>query len=195
MEDALVVLGRNRSTTRISAAAAFLAGVLIIGAHTTACSSVPTSDIKIHSAVDAKANMKGYKSFAWLASGGVLLDKTGAWVPKDIDTHSEVEFQVDKALRERGLQVAKDKPDLMVALLFVGSVKEVQEIAEKRGTALSKFDAVGEGALIVELIDAETGKSVWMGAAEGEIRQSRSVEDGKKRLAYAVDKMFSQLPR
>jgi hypothetical protein len=34
-----------------------------------------------------------------------------------------------------------------------------------------------------------------MGAAEGEIRQSRSVEDGKKRLAYAVDKMFSQLPR
>jgi hypothetical protein len=195
MKDALVVLGSNRKSARISAAAAFLAGILITGTLTTACSSVPTSDIKVHSALDAKANMKGYKSFAWVESGGVLLDRTGVWVAKDIDTHAEVVFQVDKALRARGLQVSKEKPDLMVALLFVGDVKDVQEIADKRGAALSKFDAVGEGALLVELIDAETGKSVWLGAAEGEIRQSRSVEDGKKRLSYAVDKMFSQLPR
>ena len=193
MERALVV-GRNRSWTRLSAAT-FLAGILGVATLTTACSSVPTSDIKVHSALDEKANMKGYKSYAWLASGGVLVDRTGTWVPKDIDTHAEITFQVDKALRERGLQVAKDKPDLMVAMLFVGSAKEVQEIADKRGAALSKFDTVGEGALLVELIDAETGKSVWLGAAEGEIRQSRSAEDGKKRLAYAIDKMFAKLPR
>ena len=48
---------------------------------------------------------------------------------------------------------------------------------------------------MVELIDAQTGKTVWLGGAEAEVRGSRSVEDGRKRLAYAVDKMFAQLPR
>ncbi len=29
------------------------------------CASTPTSDIRVHSAVDAKSNIAGYKSYAW----------------------------------------------------------------------------------------------------------------------------------
>jgi hypothetical protein len=174
--------------------ALFLCAV-VAGAHATSCQSVPTSDIKVRSAADAKANLKGYKTYAWYGSAGLLVDRTGVWAPKNADAQADVEFLVDKSLREKGLVAVREKPELLVALLFVGSINDVEKIAQTRGDALPKLDPVGEGALLIELIDAETGKTVWLGGAEGELRQSRSVEDGRKRLAYAVDKMFAQLPR
>jgi uncharacterized protein DUF4136 len=172
-----------------------LAVVLMLAGAMPACSSTPTSDIQIHTAIDHKANLAGYKSFAWHTSEAVLHDGTGVWVPRNTDTQSEIEFLVDKELREKGLTVVKEQPDLLVHLMIVADVNDVQEIEKTRGDALSSFDPVGQGALLVELIDAQTGKTVWMGGAEGELRQSRSPEESKQRLSYAVDKIFAQLPR
>jgi hypothetical protein len=175
---------------------ALLGGALSFGgALSLGCASASTSDIRVHSALDGKAQLAGYKSFAWSGSSSLLHDGTGAWVPKDADAHSEVEFLVDKNLRARGLTVVQEKPDLLVSLLIVADVQEVQEIKDKRGEGVSTFDPVGQGALVVELIDAETGKTVWLGGAEGELRNSRSADEGRERLAYAVDKLFAQLPR
>ncbi|HKO47585.1 MAG TPA: DUF4136 domain-containing protein [Polyangiaceae bacterium] len=158
------------------------------------CASTPTSDIRVHSAADPKSNLAAYKSYAWDTNAGVLQDRTGAWVPKDIDTQSEVQFLIDKKLRERGLTVAQSSPDLLVSMLIVADVKEVQEIKSKRGDAVTGLDPVGAGALLVELVDSQTGKTVWLGAAEGEVRGSNSLEVSKQRLAYAVDKLFDKLP-
>jgi hypothetical protein len=174
---------------------AWSALALLAAVSAGACASSATSDIQVHTAADSKANLVHYKSFAWYASDALLHDRTGVWVPKDVDTQSEVEFLVDKGLREHGLTVAQERPDLFVSLVIVADVQDVQEIKSKRGEQLSTFDPVGQGALLVELIDAETGKTVWLGGAEGDVRQSRSVEESKQRLAYAVDKIFAQLPR
>src|SRR5689334_1118740 len=146
--------------------------LLLLASVAPACSSSATSDIQIHSAVDQKANLAAYKSFAWQTSETVLNDSTGVWVPRNADTQSEIEFLVDKGLREKGLTVVKEQPDLFVALMIVGDVNDVEEIEKTRGDSLSSFDPVGQGALLVELIDAQTGKTVWMGGAEGELRQS-----------------------
>jgi hypothetical protein len=195
MKHVLVVPVRRISKARALAMYALFLFAVVAGAHATSCQSVPTSDIKVRSAVDAKANIKGYKSYAWYGSAGLLVDRTGVWVPKNADAQADVEFLVDKSLRDKGLVAVRERPELLVALLFVGSINDVEKIAQTRGGALPKLDPVGEGALLIELIDAETGKTVWLGGAEGELRQSRSVEDGRKRLAYAVDKVFAQLPR
>jgi hypothetical protein len=165
-----------------------------IGLGSACGSSTATGDIRVRSAADTKANLEAYRSFAWFESGGVLQDRTGVWIDKDVDAKAEVEFLVDQKLRNRGLAAAPNEPDLLVSLLIVADVNDVEEIKSKRGDSLTTFDPVGTGALIVELIDAETGKTVWMGGAEGEIRQSRSVEQGKERLAYAVDKLFEKFP-
>ncbi len=173
-----------------------LFGSLALGVGlSSACSSVPTSDIRVHSAADAKANLAAYHSYAWYDSGGILQDRTGVWVPKDIDTKAEVQFLVDQQLRKREIVLAPSEPDLLVSLLFVADVGDVEEIKSKRGDGLTTFDPVGQGALLVELIDAETGKTVWLGGAEGEVRGSRTTEESKTRLAYAVDKIFDELPR
>ena len=160
-----------------------------------ACSSTPTSDIKVHSAMDAKSNISAYKSYAWDTNAGVLRDRTGMWIPKDVDTQSEVQFLIDKKLRERGLTVAQESPDLLVSILIAADVKEVEEVKSKHGDAVAGLDPVGKGALLVELVDFRTGKTVWLGAAEGDVRGSNSLEVSKERLAYAVDKLFERLPK
>jgi hypothetical protein len=196
MEHVRVGPRRRRAKVRAYVIAALFAFVPMPAALVAACSSAATSDIKVQTAVDQKANIKGYRSYAWFASGGVLVDRAGAWVPKNADTQADVEYLVDKSLRERGLRAVKERPDLLVSLLLVADVKDVETIAAKRGNTLTnKLDPVGEGALVAELIDADTGRTVWLAGAEGEVRGSRSVEDGKARLAYAIDKMFAKLPR
>ena len=158
------------------------------------CASTPTSDIRVHSAADAKSNMAGYKSYAWDTNAGLLRDQTGVWVPKDMDTQAEVQFLIDKKLRDRGMTVAKESPDLLVSMLIAADVKEVEQMKTKHGDAVAGLDPVGKGALLIELVDSQTGKTVWLGAAEGDVRGSNSVEVSKQRLAYAVDKLFEQLP-
>ena len=177
----------NRFARLVSAAA--LGVVLCLS-----CASTPTSDIRVHSAADSKANLAAYKSYAWDVNVGVLHDTTGAWVPKDVDTQSEVQFLIDKKLRDRGMTVAQSSPDLIVSMLIVADVKELEEIKSKHGDTVTGLDPVGKGALLVELVDAQTGKTVWLGAAEGDVRGSNSLEVSKKRLAYAVDQLFDKLP-
>lgn len=178
----------NRKSRLLSVAALSAAVCL-------SCASTPTSDIKVHSAADAKANISGYKSYAWDMNAGVLQDSTGAWTRKDIDTQSEVQFLVDKKLRERGLTQAQSAPELLVSTLILADVQKLEEIKSKHGEVVSSLDPVGKGALLVELVDSQTGKTVWLGAAEGDIRGSNSVEVAKQRLAYAIDKLFDKLPK
>ena len=157
------------------------------------CASTPTSDIKVQSAADAKSNIAGYKTYAWDTSAAVVNDRTGVWVPKDMDTHAELQFLINKKLRDRGMTEAQEAPSLLVFMLIAADVKEVEEIKSKRGEAVN-LDPVGKGALIIELVDSQTGKTVWLGAAEGDVRGSNSTEVAKERLAYAVDKLFDGLP-
>ena len=158
-----------------------------------ACSSsVATSDIKVQSAADDKANLAGYKTFAWLGSDSTLVDHTGVWAEKDFDARTEVEFLVDQALRRHGLTVSQGEPDLLVDLSIIAEVQDVEEKETKRRQGLT-FDPVGEGALVVELIDNQTEKTVWIGGAKGDLRHSRSTDETKQRLAYAVDEMFKTL--
>jgi len=175
--------------------ASLVSSVVLGAALCLSCASTPTSDIRVHSAVDSKSNIAGYKSYAWDLSAGVIQDRTGMWVPKDMDTQAEVQFLIDKKLRDRGMTVAQSSPDLLVSLLIVADVKQVEEIKAKRGEAVTGLDPVGQGALLVELVDSQTGHTVWLGAAEGNVRGSNSVEVSKQRLAYAVDKLFDGLPR
>jgi len=178
----------NRLSSLLSVAA--LSAALCLS-----CASTPTSDIHVHSAADSKANLAAYKSYAWDMNAGVLRDSTGAWTRKDVDVQSEVQFLVDKQLRERGLTQTQSSPALLVSTLILADVQQLEEIKSKHGEVASTLDPVGKGALLIELVDGQTGKTVWLGAAEGDVRGSNSVEVGKQRLAYAVDQLFSKLPK
>jgi hypothetical protein len=160
-----------------------------------ACTHAKTDDIHVHSAADVKTNFKGYKTYGWYGSLSVLQDQTGTWVPRDRDVMAEVKFLVDKKMRELGLVEVKSNPDLLVGMLIVADVQQLQKLEDERGQAVAGFERVGKGALVVELVDAETNKTVWLGGAEGEAHGGYSTKQSNERLAYAVDKLFDELPR
>ena len=54
---------------------------------------------------------------------------------------------------------------------------------------------VPKGSLLVMLIDANIGTLVWAGVAKAEIQEDPAPEVVRKRLDYAVSKMFKKLPR
>ena len=94
----------------------------------SACSSsASTSDIKVQSAADKKANLAGYKTFAWLETDSVVVDRTGVWAERDFDTRTEIQFLVDQALRRRGLTVSQGEPDLLIDLSILAEVQDVEE--------------------------------------------------------------------
>jgi hypothetical protein len=51
-----------------------------------------------------------------------------------------------------------------------------------------------QGALMILLIDANTGKAVWGAVATGEVEGRRSEEEARARLDYAVTQMLARLP-
>ena len=51
------------------------------------------------------------------------------------------------------------------------------------------------GGLSVILIDAKSENAIWAGVATAELKQDPDPDIIRKRLAYAVEKMFARLPR
>jgi hypothetical protein len=85
---------------------------------------------------------------------------------------------------------SNNNPDLL--LIFAAGVDmENLELVKDPDTELRSLKEVPKGAFIVVLIDPATRRAVWVGTAEGNAEAGRSVEELKKRLAFAVENMFA----
>jgi len=154
----------------------------------------PTSDIKTQVAADETVKFSGYKTYTWFAGVGMVRDKTGKWDDGDLDIAAELKFIIDKTMRERGLNEATENPDLFIGFLIVADVNQLKEITD-RGGKTTVIEGVGESALVIELIDVKTERTVWVGAAAGEAQTGRSNDEVKARLNYAVSELFKGLPK
>ena len=157
-----------------------------------ACSTL-TQDIQVESQADPKVNFAGYSSFAWLGSSEIVYDPDGQWEPSDIDVDAEVRFEINKQLRKRGMIEVTGDPDMFV-VFGAGLDMAALGVRENPDTGENMLVNLPQAALMVGLIDAETGFLVWRGLAEGEAVADRDLEDTRKRIAYAVEKMFKQIP-
>jgi len=159
---------------------------------TTACATM-TKDISVDSEMDTKANMSGYKTYAWLGAAAIMYDPEGRWEPPNIDLDAEIKYQIDSNLRKRGITEVAMQPDLIVAYA-AGIDMTALKLSEDAETKLPILKNVPKGALAVILIDSGTGEPVWVGVAQGDIKEDPPVDVVKKRLSYAVDQMFKKLP-
>ena len=159
-----------------------------------ACAKAPTSDIKTAAAVDETIKFSGYQTYGWFAGIGVLKDDSGRWDNGDVDIAAELKFKIDKAMRERGLNESSANPQLLIGFLIAANLDQLKEISD-RGGKVSSVEGVGKSALVVELVDASTKHTVWVGAAAGDAQTGRSTDELKERLDYAVTELFKALPR
>lgn len=154
------------------------------------CATVPVDDIDVTSDADPKANFSGYKTYAWLGSLAVLNDPQGMWKPKGFDIDSEVTFLINRELRKASIQETSVNPDLIVVYAMGVDMSALKEKMNP-DTELKTIQNVPQGALVITLIDAETGFIIWAANATAEIKNLQP-EQAKKRLDYAVKKMFSE---
>lgn len=159
------------------------------------CAHQATKDIQIMVKIDPKANMAGYKTYAWAGGLGALNDPDHVWTPAEFDVDAEVRFQVDKELRDRGMTATQDKPDLSVMyLMIVDTDKQAAELRQKYGPQ-ADISGLSEAALVIGLVDTDTGFVVWLGAARAPAHPFGDDETAKLRIKTAVANMFKEFKR
>ena len=156
-------------------------------------SSSVTKDIKVETDSDPKADLSGYKTYAWLGSAAILFDEKGQWEPPQFDADAEIKFLIDRELRAHGMTEDSVSPDLIVAYA-AGIDMDSMDIKVDPETELEVVENIPVGALTVMLVDAQTGFAVWAGIATAEIQEEPTIETTKQRLDYAVTEMFADLP-
>ena len=160
------------------------------------CASTPTKDIVISAQADAKANLSGYKTYAWLGSAAIVNDSLGQWEPPAFDADAEIKYLIDRELRKRGMSQSSPFVDPDVIVVFAAGI-DMNALELRVGTE-SKIDIlanVPQGGLVVVLVDGQSGFVIWAGAATAEIQESPSAKTVKARLDYAVTQLFRKLPK
>ena len=158
------------------------------------CASSVTKDIMVETDSDLKANLSGYTSYAWLGSAAIVFDEKGQWEPPQFDADAEIKFLIDRELRDHGMTEDSVNPDLVVAYA-AGIDMDSMDIKADPESGIEALENVPAGALIVIMIDADTGLAIWAGIATADIQESPTAETTKQRLDFAVSEMFSKLPR
>ena len=161
----------------------------------SACGGSLTQDIKAESAADEKVSFSGMKSYAWYGGLGALVDDTNLWAKPGFDMAQEAKFVIDRELRKKGFSESSSDPDVFVAFLLVADVNQVKKIDEERGGNVENLEGVGKGALLIELIDAETAKTIWLGGATAKVSSKYTDDERKQRLDYAITEVIGQLPK
>jgi len=157
------------------------------------CASSVTKDIMVETDSDPKANHSGYTSYAWLGSAAIVFDEKGQWEPPQFDADAEIKFLIDRELRDHGMTEDSVNPDLVVAYA-AGIDMDSMDIKIDPESGIEALENVPAGALIVIMIDADTGLAIWAGIATADVQESPTAETTKARLDFAVSEMFSKLP-
>jgi hypothetical protein len=155
-----------------------------------ACTTL-TSDIKVETFAQPDTNLSSYNSYAWAGSAQVVFDPVGQWEQPTLDTDEEVRFVINRELRNSGLVQVETEPDLYVGFAagVDTSVLELKQDPDNKEEMVPTN--VPKAALVIALIDARTGYTVWLGYAEGNAQNQQSIENIRKRIDFAVTEILA----
>jgi hypothetical protein len=160
----------------------------------TACTTVLTNDIKVDAEADPKARFSGYKTYAWLAAAQLLHDPEGQWEPRNVDLDSEIQLMIKGQLSQRGIVETNTDPDMFVAYA-TGVDMAALGLKQNPETGDKLLENIPRAALVVALIDADSGFVIWLSEAVGEVQQKADAATVRARVDYAVREMFRLLPK
>ena len=163
-------------------AAAVLAGV-------QGC--VQTDDITVESVTNDKVNLKGYKTYQFLDGSGVIEEnKRGKVKEGDQKIAALIEDVINEQLDKAGKAPSADHPDFFVAYVGGTDPEAVTVKLDKKGKEVVQNRP--EAALLILLVDADTGSILRLATAEGELKKLPEAQQ-RKRIEYAVKKMLKDI--
>lgn len=170
--------------TRIFFISSIVLGVIL----SSSCATL-TEDISVETHAQPDVDFNAYKSYAWAGSAKVVFDPIGQWEQPTLDTDEEVKFNIDRELRNKGLIEVNSNPDILVA--FAAGIDMAHlELEEDPETKKEVLVNVPKAALVIALVDANTGYAVWLGFAEAEVQEQQTIENIRARIEYAVSEIF-----
>lgn len=165
----------------------FLIATLLL----TSCATI-TSDIELETHVHPDTNFNDYKTYTWLDSAQIVFDPIGQWEQPTLDTDEEVKLAINRELRARNIIPVEKNPDLFIAF-SAGIDASTLELIEHPDNEEDVLSTLPKAALVIALVDAETGYAVWIGYASGEVQQQQTIQTIQTRINYAVSKLFKRL--
>jgi hypothetical protein len=156
---------------------------------TTSCATL-TDDIVVETHANPDVNYHAYKTYAWAGSAQIIFDPVGQWEQPTLDTDEEVKFVINRELRARGLLQVTSQPDLLVAFA-AGIDTSVLELKDNPDNDKKIVTNVPKAALLIALVDANTGYTVWVGYAVGDAQQQQTIETIRTRIDFAVKEIFN----
>jgi len=159
-----------------------------------ACTTTPIQDIQVDAEADPKATFSGYKTYAWLAAAQLMFDPEGQWEPRNVDIDAEVQSIINSELRKRGIVEVNNDPDMLVAFA-AGIDMTTLGLKQNPESRQQLLENIPSAALVIALIDADTGYVIWIAEAVGEVQQQADEATVRARIDYAIRKMFRLLPK
>lgn len=170
-----------------------VSSIVITAIFTVSCATL-TDDISVETHANPDIDFSSYKSYAWAGTAQIVFDPIGQWEQPTLDTDEEVKFNINRELRSKGLIEVQSHPDLLVA--FAAGVDMTNlELKEDPESKKEIPTNVPKAALVVALIDANTGYTVWLGFAEGDVQEQQTIENIRARIEYAVTEIFKPYNR
>jgi hypothetical protein len=166
------------------------AGIIVAVA---ACSTVPTKDIEVTTDADPTVNFGGFQTYGWLGATGMVRDAEGRWTAPPFDIDARIQYLIDQQLGKRGITQNNANPNLLV-VYGIGIDMDNLDLKTDKATDELRLNNVPAGALMIVMVDDRTGALVWVATATADIQEGADEETMKKRLEFAVNEMFKELP-
>lgn len=151
---------------------------------------VSTSDIEVETAKSEKANLEGYKTYQLIDESGFVKDPKTKESSSKLDIDIELQEMINDELASKGKMPTANNPDFYVAYVGGTDMNHLVKKLDKDGK--ETIAKVPTAAIVLLLIDANTGEIIWIATAEGEAK-GLPEEETKKRLHYAIKKMLKDL--
>ncbi len=162
---------------------------IVIGTFLIASCATLTQDISVETHMAPDVDFSVFQSYAWVGSAQIVFDPIGQWEQPTLDTDEEVKFNINRELRGKGLIEVQSDPDLLVAFA-AGVDMTFLKLVEDPESKKEVLTNVPKAALVIALIDANTGYTVWLGFAEGEVQEQQTIENIRTRIDFAVSEIF-----
>ena len=164
-----------------------LAVLLMIGV--SGC-GVSTKDIQVETVKSEKVNLKGYKTYEIIKESGADESIKKEKTLKGVDVDGNMKALITSELAKRGKVEVTHDPDFFVAYVAGADMDAIQIKLDKEGKSM--IQNIPEAAMLLMLVDAETGSIIWLSTAEGDFK-GLPPEQQKERLKFAIKKMLNGL--
>jgi hypothetical protein len=162
-----------------------LPGLLLLLA---SCSSL-NDDIRVATATDPGVDLHARRTYSWAASAGILADSTNTWSRSNADLDAELRAAIGRELRAAGYSEVHSGADVYLAMLVLGDRAEMEKVTHEPGAPVDPT-IVTEGGLLVEMLDAKTGRVLWRGGARSTAEKVHTDAEMTERINYVVSQMF-----